>query len=183
MPNQEYDTKCYDKIFEEEFPDTFFISGGNASEVRSDRFVLMASIEKIARVVDVMRLIDRDDQSDSEIDERKSEGVRVLSRRNLESYLLDDEVLIALAQKAGHGDKINKVIATKNRLIQFKKPGASDDLKPIAGELYNQCKNIFGLIRCGNNAKAFMQNTLAPLIKPEMQIYKELKRDIFGTGA
>ena len=53
--------------------------------------------------------------------------------------------------------------------------------KPPSGEIYNACKNVLGLTQCGNDAKTFMRDTLAPLIKPGMAVYEELKRDIFGT--
>lgn len=179
-PNQEYDAKCYDKIFEEEFPNTLFVSGGSASAVQSDSFTLMATIEKIATGTNVIRLIDRDDLSDREIAESKAEGVHVLSRRNIESYLLDNEVLTALAQNVSEENKIDEIIDAKNKLIQSKS-GSVDDLKPIAGELYNECKRILGLAQCGSNAKSFMLDKLSPLIRPSMQVYQELKRDIFDT--
>ena len=55
-----------------------------------------------------------------------------------------------------------------------------DNLKPVSGEVYNACKKSLGLTQCGNNAKAFMRITLAPLIQPGTSIYEQLKRDIFN---
>ena len=42
---------------------------------------------------------------------------------------------------------------------------------------------MLGLTQQGQNATAFMRYTLAPLIKPGMNVYEELKRDIFGADA
>ena len=43
--------------------------------------------------MEVVRVIDRDDRSEEEVADLVNDGVRVLSRRNLESYLFDDELL------------------------------------------------------------------------------------------
>ena len=55
--------------------------------------------------LEVVRLIDRDDRSSDEISDHAGKGVRVLSRRNLESYIFDDEVLQALAKSVDGEDK------------------------------------------------------------------------------
>ena len=55
-----------------------------------------------------------------------------------------------------------------------------DDLKPASGEIYVACKKILGLTRAGKNVKEFAREILAPLIKPGMAVYEELKSDIFG---
>jgi hypothetical protein len=36
------------------------------------------------------------------------------------------------------------------------------------------------LSQSGNTTDAFLSDTLAPLIKPGMGVYAQLKRDIFG---
>ena len=55
-----------------------------------------------------------------------------------------------------------------------------DDLKPASGQIYLACKQTLSLAQPGNDAKTFMRDTLAPLIKPGMKVYEELKGDIFG---
>lgn len=177
--NQSHDARCYDPIFEDEYPETRFVSGGNASDVATDRFVLAETLSHIVEGVEVIRLIDRDDRSVGEIDEEASRGVRVLSRRNLESYLFDDEVLSELALSQGKPETAAGILAEKTRLIGEER-GAVDDLKPIRGELYNKCKAALELTRCGNTVQAFMRDTLAPLVKPGMAVYEQLKHDIFG---
>ena len=47
--------------------------------------------------------------------------------------------------------------------------------------MYVACKKILGLTQYGNDAKEFARETLAPLIKPGMAVYEELKSDIFDT--
>ena len=178
-----HDARCYERIFQNEFPGTQFVPGGNASEVANDRRGIGYAIGLLIRGADVVRLIDRDDQSDEETTDVESDGVRVLSRRNLESYLFDDEVLTRLVISVEKNDKVEELLNEKQSILESRPTDyPSDDLKPSSGEIYNACKQILNLIRPGNNARTFMRDTLAPLIKPGMTVYDELKRDIFGNG-
>ncbi|MDE0416313.1 MAG: AAA family ATPase [bacterium] len=182
--NHSQDARCYERIFEAEFPETRFVSMGSDREVLGDRYALAQALLTLVDGLIVKTLIDRDDRSVQEICEAEQKGVRVLSRRNLESYLFDDDVLRALAAWAEWPEKAEELIAEKKRIIDAvsgDKP--SDDLKPASGQIYNACKNILKLTGCGSNTKAFMRDTLAPLINLEMAVYKELKGDIFGTCA
>ena len=106
-------------------------------------------------------------------------GVRVLSQRNLETYLFADEVLRALAISVDKGHKADSLLAEKQRIISQRVGDAPDDLKPASGHIYNACKSILKLANPGNNTKTFMRDTLSPLIKPGMAVYEGLKRDIF----
>jgi hypothetical protein len=54
-------------------------------------------------------------------------------------------------------------------------------VKSAAGEIYTKAKQILGLTGVGNDQMAFARNTLAPLIKPGMAVYAELKKSIFGS--
>lgn len=180
VQNHSHDARCYEHIFETEFPETRFISMGNDREILGDKHGLAQALLSIVDGLEVVRLIDRDDRSKEEIEEAEQQGIRVLSRRNLESYLFDDEVLKALAM-AGKGGEINKLLCEKQSILANRPSDPSDDLKPASGEIYVACKKILNLTQCGNNVKAFMRDTLAPLIKPEVSVYKELKRDIFDS--
>jgi hypothetical protein len=55
----------------------------------------------------------------------------------------------------------------------------SDNLKEAAGGIYNAAKKRLQLRCCGNDTKAFMLATPAPLIEPGMMVYQELKKDMF----
>ncbi len=54
-----------------------------------------------------------------------------------------------------------------------------DDVKSVSGKLYVAIKNALSLKHAGNNQKAFMRDTLAPLLTPETETYKKLKSCIF----
>lgn len=85
--NSAHDARCYDIIFEGEFPDTRFISGGSASDVQSDGLALAAGIKAIASGCMVTRLVDRDDHARQDVQKLQSQGLRVLSRRHIECFL------------------------------------------------------------------------------------------------
>ena len=178
--NYSHDARCYERIFQAEFPETQFIPGGNATEVARDRRGIAYALGVLTQGSQVIRLVDRDASSPEEVADLKRDGVRVLSCRNLESYLFRDEVLRSLALSAGKEDKAKGLIAEKQRILNAKPNSASDDLKPAGGEIYNACKTMLHLENPGNNTKTFMRDTLAPIIKPGMVVYEELKRDIFG---
>ena len=180
--NYSHDARCYERIFQAEFPETQFIPGGNASEVANDRRGIANALGVLTQGSQVVRLIDRDACSPEEVTEFKQNGIRVLSSRNLESCLFRDEVLESLAMSVGKGDKTDDLIAAKNRILNTNPNNVSDDLKPASGEIYNACKMTLSLVNPGNNTKSFMRDTLAPLIKPGMAAYEELKHDIFGQG-
>ncbi len=177
--NYAHDARCYQRIFETEFPETQFVPGGNAEEVAEDKRGVAYALGLLVQGVKVVRLIDRDNRSYEEISDDKANGVRILSWRNLESYLFDDEVLKALAVSVHKEDKTEKLLAEK-RKIRAMTAGSEDNLKLVSGPIYVACKNVLSLTKCGNETKTFMRDTLAPLIKPEMAVYQELKRDIFG---
>ena len=180
--NHSHDARCYERIFEAEFPETRFVSMGNNGEVSGDRHGLAQALLILVDGLEVVRLIDRDDRSDEEVAEARTAGVHILSWRNLESCLFDDEVLQALAARASKEDLADELIANKRAILNARSDGPSDDLKPASGEIYVACKRILGLTQCGNTAMAFMRDTLAPVVKPGMRVYEELKRDIFGTA-
>ena len=177
--NNSHDARCYDAIFREEFPETNFVSMGNDRQIIGDQRGLAEALRLLVGGIEVVRLVDRDDRSDAQVDELLRQGVRVLSRRNLESYLYDDEVLTALAKSAGQPDQANELHQTKQNIL-LSTDGAPDDLKPASGRIFNACRKILRLIHPGNDAPAFARDTLAPLIKPDMAVYEELRRNIFG---
>ena len=183
VSNHSHDARCYEHIFETEFPETRFISMGNDREVLGDKYGLAQALLSIVDGLDVVRLIDRDSRSEEEIADANREGVRVLSRRNLESYLFDNEVLQALAVSKGGEDKVEELLRKKKDILDLRNDYPVDDLKPASGEIYAVCKHILGLPQPGNTAKTFMRDTLASLVKPGMVVYDELRRDIFGSQA
>ena len=181
MGKNSVDAPCYEQIFKDEFPDTRFVPMGGAREIEDDKRGLAEALRLLVGGLVVVRLIDRDDRTDIEIADLAAKGIRVLSRRNLESYLFDDEVLRALAVSADKKEKADEILEEKQSILATRPNDPPDNLKPPSGEIYNACKNVLSLTQCGNDAKIFMRDTLAPLIKPGTAVYEELKRDIFGT--
>lgn len=179
-PNNNHDARCYNTIFGDEFPDIQFISGGSDSEVLKDKHGLGGALKLMfSGGIEIMRLIDRDDRTDATVSEERANGTRVLSERNLESYLYHDEVLTALASSSHQAEKAADLINAKQAVI-VQTHGPIDDLKPTRGQIFNECKRILGLTQHGNNADEFARETLAPLVKPGMAVYEKLREDIFG---
>ena len=180
----EFDAKCYRTIFAEEFCDTDFLSVGNSSDVESDRLQVGKSIQTILPGTKVIRVVDRDDKSDQEVKELCPRGVRVLSERQLESYLLNDEIIEKLCTTNNRDSDIPKALEAKRRALTASKSrdNAPDDIKSAAGEIYNALKRLLGLTGCGNDADAFLRDTMAALVTPDTETYQRLKTDIFGDN-
>jgi len=176
--NHSHDARCYETIFADEFPETRFVSVGGDNEVLNDNSGLVEILHSIVNGLEVIRLVDRDDRTDVTISEERERGVRVLSRRNLESYLYDDEVLAALAESVGREGRVKGLLEAKRRILASTR-GPHDDLKQASGQIYNECKRSLNLTQCGNNAAEFARVTLAPLVKPGTTVYSELRKDIF----
>ena len=176
--NHGHDAACYNAIFGDNYPDTRFVSMGSDQQIIGDKRGLAEALRLLIGGVNVTRLIDRDDRTSDEVARLRQDGTKVLSRRNLESYLYDDEVIKALAESVGQPDKISNLLQATQQ-ARTSTNGAPDDLKPVAGMIYNDCKRILGLTQRGNDANEFARQTLAHLIKPGMTVYEELKQDIF----
>jgi predicted ATPase len=180
--NAEFDAACYDIIFADEIPDAKFLSAGNAADVAGDRLAFVAALPKIAAGITVRRVIDRDDHAPGDVTRLGTEGIKVLSRRHIESYLFDDEILRLLCEQEGRPADVPQVLAAKQQALanSVARGNPSDDFKSASGEIYNGVKRILGLIGRGNDARAFARATLAPLVRPGTAVYQELKTAIFG---
>jgi predicted ATPase len=180
--NVEHDAKIYSTIFAEELSDVTFISAGSASQISGDFMGLATALPKVATGMNVKRLIDRDDHAPADVAAYSKAGIAVLSRRHLEAYLYDDEVLSALCHAVGQPAAAPALIALKQSAIEGSvgRGNASDDVKSAAGQIYAEAKKLLSLTQVGNDQMSFTRNTLAPQVKPGMTVYAELKRDIFG---
>lgn len=185
VPNHSHDARCYEQIFGAEFPETRFVSMGNVHEIIKDKRGLAATLGLLVGGIEVIKLIDRDDLSPGEVADFEKKRIRVLTRRNLESYLYDDEVLRELAKSVHQQEKVDELLGAKGQILEHRRNmdfnDAPDDLKRASGEIYIKCKKILRLIAPGNGPKGFMRDTLAPLVHPGMNVYLELKQDIFGS--
>ncbi len=128
------------------------------------------------------KLIDRDDHSEREVEELRAKGLSVLERRTIESYLWDDEVLIALCKSYNQDAAIADVLALKVDALQQLASRAKppDDMRSAAGAAYASIKTRLALTKVGNDPRAFERDTLAPLIQKGTAVYDELKASIFS---
>ncbi len=178
----EFDAACYRRIFGDAYADTDFISVGNEQDVREDRLRLGRSIQTLITGTKVIRLVDRDSKTLEEIEATVASGVRVLSRRHLEAYLLDDEILRRLCDAVGRPELAEQLIDYKARLLvaSAARGNPGDDYKSIAGELQVEARKLLGLNRAGSNAEAFLRDVLTPLVVPGTSVYRMLEADVFG---
>lgn len=176
-PKGDFDAKCLRTIMGEDYPDIEFVSGGNSHEVQTDKWGLAAALATVIGGASTFPVVDRDDCNPQEIADLKAKGVLVWTKRNLESYLLDDEVLTAFCITNGYDEHIDAVLQAKaDALTQSVAAGYPvDDLKRAAGTTYEAIRQLLGLVQAGNTAVTFMRDTLAPLIKPEMAVHAEMK--------
>ena len=177
-----FDADCYNKIFGVHHPETRFIPIGSDQDVEKADENLIPVIQAVAEGAEILRLRDRDDADEDEIEDNKEKGIRTLSRRNIEGFLLDDEVLLKFCKYHNIPDQIQNLIEAKqtalNDSIANGKP--HDDLKPTAQRIHITARNALSPTPVGNKKTGFMKNHLAPRIQPCMDVYKELHDIIFG---
>lgn len=178
-----FDKTIYSTIFADTHPEAFFISGGSCNDIENIEKNSGEIIRTLLAGTQVIKIVDRDNRSDAEVAELMEKGIRVLKERNLESYLLDDSVIKKLCESVGKVEEYDKCIKEKEAAIKESKGrgNAADDYKSARGDIYNSLKQRLQLTRCGNNADAFIRDTLAPLISPDMDVYKKLDAEIFGA--
>lgn len=181
--NADHDAQCYNVIFGTSKPDTLFISGGSASEVISDHYVLVAGITSVVGGVAIRRVVDRDARDTETVAELQKKGVRVLSTRHLEGYLWSPEVLEKLCVSVGKPEQAAHLLAFRDVQVEKLKAAGSpeDDIKSISGLLYVETCKVLSLHNHGNTARSFMRANLAPLVSPDTKVYQVLEQDIFGA--
>lgn len=181
-PGEGVDAAIYNLIFRSEFAEARFVSIGSSTDMRGDRFLVVQAVANLVEGTQVLRLVDRDDMSDQEIADHEIDGCRVLRRRQIESYLFDDEILIALCTAYGQPKKIPEILQAKRAAIEaaVAQGHRNDDIKKAAGRITEACRKILNLQQAGKKSAAFMRDTLAPLVTPETTVYRELKSAIFG---
>jgi hypothetical protein len=139
-------------------------------------------IGALVKGCNVLRLIDRDDHSDDDVSRLNKQGIRVLSRRHIESYLYDDEVLAALCDQEGKPGEIPALLQDKREALEetVRQGKPADDIKSAAGLIYVSTKRRLTLTRVGNDPLAFARNVLAPLLTRNTAVYRDLREAIFG---
>lgn len=178
---RDFDKRCYENIFGTKYASTMFYSLGSCTDI-AEKKQITDFISNLSPASNIIKVIDRDDRSQDEINDLISEGIKVLSRRHLECYLLDDEVLEKWCHSVGKSDKVSDMLQMKNQKMadSVARGNPIDDVKSASNDICTEGKKLLGITACGNNGEAIMRDTLAKLITPDMTIYQILEREIFG---
>jgi predicted ATPase len=177
-----WDSRVLEKIFSSEFPDVGYFSVGNSDDVVGDKMHLGEALTALTDGVETLRVIDRDARSDDEIQELIDDGCRVLRRRHLEAYLLDDQVLEALCERLGKPELAADVLAALATALaaSVERGNPADDLKSAAGEFVVAARKLLGQTTGGIDQYSYLRDTVAPCLRPGMGAYEELRDDVFG---
>ena len=178
-----FDAACYNKIFGSRYPDTRFISIGGREDIENADTRLIPVIEAIAEGAEILRLRDRDRATCQDRKDNAEKGILILKRKYIEKYLLDDEVLTQLCIDQQKSDNIQEFLDAKNKEIEkvMNNDKIHDKQRPIVQRVQEQAEKILELSYSGDKVNSFMRDILAPLIKPGMDVYNELHKDIFGS--
>ena len=166
-----WDERIYRQIFRELMTRVEFRSSGGKGEL--ERAASIASV--IAPGTCILKLRDRDDLTpDGRIRFLEDDpNLRVLKRRSLESYLLDDEVLQALVDErvTRVTNAVGELKEARDRAIR-----SNGSAKGAIGAVFSVARSILantdGL---GENASQFSADVLAKLITPDMEVRQELE--------
>ena len=175
-----FDAQCYNQLFANKFPETLFISQGGSSEVIQSRH-LVTILKSIARGIEVSKLIDRDDMTDSEREQRIGEGIRVLRRRELEEYLYDPEVLRTFLREKRCEDAVVEAVVQRRQSLLDEQPGPKN-IKDVSRKLFTAIREETGLSNLGSNREKFASQFLVPALDNTPIVYQELFEDVFGSG-
>lgn len=180
---KDFDKIIYSTIFSDSHPEAFFISGGSCNDIENIEKTHGEIISTLLQNSKIIKIVDRDDRSPQEVADLAKSGIRVLKRRNLESYVLDDAVIKKLCDKVGKTEEYAACIQEKQHALtnSVSRGNAPDDFKKASGGIYLSLKRRLSLTQCGNNPDPFMRDTLSSLITPDMDVYKELEAEIFGN--
>lgn len=177
-----FDKIIYSTIFADTHPESYFLSGGSCNDIENIEQTNGEIINTLLKDTRIIKLVDRDDRSQQEILDLNEKGIKVLKERSLESYIFDDSVIKKLCESVGKPEKYNECINAKNEALNasVQRGNAPDDYKSASGDIYNEIKKLLSLTKCGNNADAFIRDTLTPLITSDMGVYQRLEEEIFS---
>ena len=179
---KEFDARCYSALFADEFPDAVFLSVGSSNEVRDKATLLSGVFSQFLPTVRTTFVVDRDDCTQSERQKILDQGNKILERRHLEAYLLDDEILEKFCKAQGKPEvwPILKAAKVNFSASSTGRGNPSDDWKSVGENLRVAAKQHLNIAQIGSNADSFMIDHLVPHITYETSIYQALKGEIFG---
>lgn len=176
-----FDAQIYTRIFQNKYPEVSFVSIGSCNDFEKDVNPSINVVNQILKNSEVIKLVDRDDRDETEINELNDKGIKVLKRRHIECYLLDDEILKKLCIKYDKEEKVDELLAMKEKCIQnsIARNNPSDDIKSASADIYVEIKKLLSLKQCGNTKDAFLRDIIAHIITEETNVFKELEEEIF----
>lgn len=179
--NPNFDAQVYTRIFGETHPDVAFVSAGSCSEVEDKENVTVNVVTDLLKGSSIIKIVDRDDLSDEEVDHLNRKGIKTLSRRHIECYLFDNEIIAKLCDSVGHPELTNECLAIKADEIKksIGRGNAPDDVKSASGSIMVELKKKLPLTRTGSRKETFFLSTIVPLITLDTKIYQELESSIF----
>lgn len=179
---KDFDSLIYGKVLGENHHGTTFVSVGSCSEIEDIENQSVKMVSNILKSSEIIKFVDRDDKSDAEVSELLEKGVKTSSRRHIECYLLDDEIIRKLCISIDKEDLIETCLRAKVDAIQesVDRGNPADDVKSASGKIFTELKKILGMTQCGNNKCAFLRDTIAPLVTPETAVYQEIEKEILG---
>ncbi|EKY01378.1 hypothetical protein HMPREF9163_00304 [Selenomonas sp. oral taxon 138 str. F0429] len=182
---RDFDKSVYTKIFEKKYPGAVFISGGSCKDIETIGTKQGGFLTTLLGGVHVIKIIDRDDRTESEIRELNQKGIKVLKRRNLEAYLLDDTLIKKLCEREGKEEEYEQCIQLKHDALKksVDRGNPNDDYKHALGDIYTGLKKQLSLTKCGSNADIFVRDVMVSLITFDMEVYKQLESEIFDGSS
>lgn len=177
---QDFDARCYKNIFQAEYSNTLFYSLGGCNDIEKTQMIDF--ISQISSGAKIIRIIDRDDRSNDEISDLNQKGIKVLSRRHIESFLLDEEIIGLWCVSEGKPSLSDQALEIRRLQIEASvaRGNPSDDVKSAGNVICTEIKKLLLITSCGNTGEAIMRDTLTRLITTDTQVYHQLKNDIFG---
>ena len=195
-----FDSFLYGKLFSKKYPQITFVSGGSCSELEDPDHKGFRLLSEVLSTTHMARLIDRDDKSEQEVSDLEEIGVYSTTRRHIESYLLDDELIVKLVEVYFRSDlveddpaKVKSDEEKKRELIEaalkikhdaimqsVNRGNPVDDIKSAKGEIYLGLKKLLRLTKCGNTADAFLRDVMAELLSEETEVYKEIEASLIS---
>ena len=139
---KDFDKIIYSTIFADTHPEAFFISGGSCNDIENIEKTHGEIISTLLQNSQIIKIVDRDDRSPQEVADLAKSGIRVLKRRNLESYVLDDAVIKKLCDKVGKPEEYAACIQEKQQALtgSVSRGNAPDDFKKASGGIYISLK-------------------------------------------
>jgi len=179
---KDFDSQIYSKIFLGNHHGTKFVSVGSCTELEDIENQSIKVVSNILKSSEIVKFIDRDDKSDDEVLELKEKNIKVSSKRHIECYLFDDEIIQKLCESVEKPDLLEMCLEAKEEAMNesIARDNPADDIKSASGKIFTEIKRILGLSQCGNNKCAFVRDTLAPLVTPDTNIYAMLEVEIFS---